>query len=82
MCLPIIINCDNVGAIFLSYNAKTSARTKHVDVKYHHVREYVTDGVVAIQFVKSEDNDSDIFTKNTGREIHSRHTLKSMEQKS
>ena len=79
--LPIIVNCDNVGAIFLAYNAKTSARTKHVDIKYHYVREYVTEGVVAIKFVRSEENDSDIYTKNTNRDIHARHTLKSMEQR-
>ena len=34
---PILVRCDNVGAIFLSYNAKTSPRTKHVDIKAHFV---------------------------------------------
>ena len=32
--LPIVVHCDNVGAIFLSYNAKISQRTKHIDTKY------------------------------------------------
>ena len=34
--LPIIVHCDNVGAIFLSYNAKISQRTKHIGTKYRY----------------------------------------------
>ena len=71
--LPIEINCDNVGAIFLSYNPKTSNRTKHIDVKFHHVREYILDGTIVIKFVKSENNDADIHTKNTNRDTYHRH---------
>ena len=71
-----MVNCDNVGAIFLSYNPKTSPRTKHIDVKYHHVREYVVDGTIVIKFVKSEDNDADIHTKNTNKETHMQHSEK------
>ena len=79
--LPIKVHCDNVGAIFLSYNPKTSARTKHIDIKYHHVREHVVDGIVMIEFVKSEENDADIFTKNTNKETHERHSGKMMKQR-
>ena len=35
--LPITIFCDNVGAIFLAYNAKTGEYTNHIDVNYHYV---------------------------------------------
>ena len=62
---PITVYCDNVGAIFLAYNAKTGGRTKHIDVKYHYVREYIRDGVIQIVFVKLENNHSNVFTKNT-----------------
>ena len=31
--LPIIVHCDNIGAIYLGHNAKLSQRTKHIDVK-------------------------------------------------
>ena len=51
--LPIMVHCDNVGAIFLSYNAKISQRTKHIDIKYRYVKEWVEDGIVKIVFVKS-----------------------------
>jgi hypothetical protein len=42
--LPITMYCDNVGAIFMAENATATARTKHVDARYHFVREYVESG--------------------------------------
>jgi hypothetical protein len=72
--LPIIVHVDNIGAIYMSNNATTSTRTKHVDVRYHYVKEYIEDGIVKIIFVRSKDNKSDIFTKNTNQEIYERHS--------
>ena len=71
--LPIIVRVDNVGAIGLSKNLSTSQRTKHIDIRYHFVREFVEDEFIKIIFVKSEDNHADIFTKNTTREIFEKH---------
>ena len=65
---PIIVRCDNIGAIFLAHNTKTSHRTKHIDTRYHFVREYVEDNVLKIVFVKLADNQADPFTKNLGEE--------------
>ena len=56
---------NNVGAIWLSNNRTTSDRTKHIDIRNSFVTEYQEDGKIIIEFVKSEDNDADIFTKNT-----------------
>ena len=61
--LPIIINCDNVGAIYLSKNNESRC-TKHIDIRYHFVREYVEDKIVKILFVHTENNLADPFTKN------------------
>ena len=69
---PITVNCDNVGAIFLAHNKKTSRRTKHVDTRYHFVREHVENNVLKIIFVKSEENKADPYTKNVSEEIYSR----------
>ena len=74
--LPIVVNVDNVGAIYLSKSATTSNRTKHVDVRYHFVREYIKDGVLTILFVRSENNDADIMTKNLGTETFQKHSAK------
>ena len=70
MKLPITVHCDNIGAICLSYNAKISQRTKHIDTKYRYVGEYVEQWVVKIVFVQSENNKADIFTKNTPRGVY------------
>jgi len=60
----------------LAENQNSSNRTKHVDTRYHFVRQYIRDGTFLIEFVRSCDNDSDIFTKNTTSEIHHRHSEK------
>ena len=75
---PITVNCDNVGAIFLGHNAKASAWTKHINIRYHFIREHVIDGIVKIVFVRSEENDADIFTKNVSRATYDRHSSKFM----
>ena len=67
---------DNIGAIFLAENQNSSDRTKHIDTRYHFVRQYIRDETVMIEFVRSHDNDSDIFTKNMTSEIHHRHREK------
>ena len=72
--LPVIVRVDNVGAIFMSENVSTSSRTKHTDTRYHYVREFVEEGFVKIIFVRSEDNTSDPFAKNTPGSIYDKHT--------
>jgi hypothetical protein len=79
---PVIVRVDNVGAIFLANNKTTNERTKHVDIRHHFVREYIEDGIIKIVFVKSKDNDSDIFTKNLTGEGYERHVQKFTSEKS
>ena len=68
--LPIIVRVDNVRAIFVSENTSTSGRTKHVDIRYRYVNEMVLNGFLKIQFVKTEENVADIFTKNVSSETY------------
>jgi len=70
---PVTIRVDNVGAIFMTRNASTSSRTRHVDIRYHFVRKMVVDGEIEIIFVRSEDNLSDGFTKNVKGDIYDQH---------
>ena len=62
--LPIKVQVDNVGAIWLANNSSVSERTKHVDLRARFVRDMIKDQVIEIDFVKSAENDSDIMTKN------------------
>jgi hypothetical protein len=48
--LPIVVKTDNIGALFISQNASTGVRTRHVDTRYHFIRENVEDGIIKIEF--------------------------------
>jgi hypothetical protein len=71
--LPIIMYCDNIGAIFMAKNATVTARTKHVDARYHFVREYVESGFLKLIFGTSIDNKADMFTANVSSELYDKH---------
>ncbi len=79
---PIIVRVDNVGAIFMTENVSTSQRTRHVDIRYAYVREFVEDGFVKILFVQADENFSDGFTKNVSADIYEKHTPQHVVSKS
>ena len=72
--LPIEVNVDNMGAIYLSKSATMSNRTQHIDTRYHFVREYIDDGILKVVFVKSEDNHTDIMIKNLLIQLYDKHS--------
>jgi hypothetical protein len=71
--LPISVMTDNIGAIFMSENASTGFRTRHVDTRYHFVREFIDSGFIKIEFVRSVENNSNVFTKNVNQELYEKH---------
>jgi hypothetical protein len=73
--LPIVVS-DNVGAIFMAENSSLGIRTRHIDTRYHFVREHVKDGLIKIVFVKSSINDADMFTKNVAKKAYEKHVNK------
>ena len=68
--LPITVYVDNVGAIWLSNNRTTSDRSKHIDIRTSFVKEYQEDGILIIKFLKSEENEADIFMNTTNVIFH------------
>ena len=59
----IPIFCDNTSAIAISNNPVQHSRTKHIDIRYHFIREHVMNGTVELHFVSTEQQLADIFTK-------------------
>ena len=57
------MNCDNQGTIALAKNPIKQQRTKHVDIKYHFIRDEILKGAVSMSYIPTEDNLADIFTK-------------------
>ena len=75
---PVTVRVDNVGAIFLAENATTSQRTRHIDIRYKWVSEFIENGEIEVIFVKTLENDADIFTKNTSSAVNDRHVKRMM----
>lgn len=72
--LPMILYCDNAGAIDLARNYSTGGRTKHIDVRHHYIRELIDKGFIKIEFVGTDDNISDIFTKGLSLGPYDKHS--------
>ncbi|PNX81311.1 copia-type polyprotein [Trifolium pratense] len=59
----IVINCDSSSSIKLSKNPILHGRCKHIDVRYHFLRDLSKDGIVELQYCKSHEQLADIMTK-------------------
>ena len=55
--------CDSQSAIHLAKNQIYHAKMKHIDVRYHFVREILEEGGVIIQKIRTADNPADMLTK-------------------
>ncbi|GKD11065.1 retrovirus-related pol polyprotein from transposon TNT 1-94 [Tanacetum coccineum] len=64
----IPLYCDNKSAIALCRNNVQHSRSKHIDVKYHFIKEQVENGVVELYFVRTKYQLADIFTKSLPQE--------------
>ncbi|GKB75489.1 retrovirus-related pol polyprotein from transposon TNT 1-94 [Tanacetum coccineum] len=64
----IPLYCDNKSAIALCCNNVQHSQAKHIDVRYHFIKEQVENGIVELYFVRTEYQLADIFTKPLPRE--------------
>ena len=60
---------DNSGALELAQAPKMRPRTRHINIKYHHFREYVRRKMITIQSVRTTEQLADIFTKPLPRDL-------------
>jgi hypothetical protein len=69
---PTVIHSDSQGSIALSRNPEHHARSKHIDIRHHFIREQVDAGTVTLQYLPTDDMAADILTKPLGRDKHNR----------
>ncbi|GJS87329.1 hypothetical protein Tco_0769965 [Tanacetum coccineum] len=67
-CEYILVLCDNKGAIDLSKNPVHHSRTKHIEIRYHSLRDNVQKGNILMEKIASKDNIADSLTKPLKRE--------------
>ena len=59
----LTIYCDNTDAINISKNLVQHSRTKHIEIRHHFIREIVEDGTLTLEFIHTDDQKADLFTK-------------------
>lgn len=64
-----VLLCDNSSAIKLSKNSVFHGRSKHIQVRFHFLRELVNDGIIEIEYCPTREQLSDIMTEAVKLEV-------------
>ena len=62
-----VIFCNNQSCVKLSENPVFHDRSKHINMKYHYIRDILQKGVVKLQYISTDEQVADIFTKPLAR---------------
>lgn len=65
----VTLFCDNKSSILMSKSNENSKRAKHIDIKNHFLKDVVNDKILDIDYISSENNLADIFTKSLSKEL-------------
>ncbi|XMA17431.1 hypothetical protein WAI453_010222 [Rhynchosporium graminicola] len=63
----IVLHIDNASALKITKNPEFHRRTKHIDIRYHYIRECVESGQIIPQWISGKENIADILTKPLAR---------------
>ena len=55
--------CNNISAINLSKNPVQHSKSKHIEIHYHFIQDLVEEKVVCLEFIHTDNQKADIFTK-------------------
>src|SRR5713101_8691157 len=58
-----VVHCDNQSSIRLSENPVFHDRSKHIDIRYHFLRDCVQRGTIRLEYIQTDEQVVDIFTK-------------------
>jgi hypothetical protein len=71
---PMIIHYDNQGAGYLSENPVNNRRSRHIDIRYHCIRDWVAARLFHLEYTPTAQNTADLWTKALEEEPFRRHT--------
>ena len=69
---PILMYEDNQSAIAMARNPQSHGRSKHINIRYHFIREQVSDDKICLKYCPTEDMIADFLTKGVGPEKFAR----------
>ena len=64
------IHCDNKSTICLANNPEFHARTKHIDIRFHFIRQKVEEKIINVIYISTEEMIADLFTKGLSKHRH------------
>ena len=67
---PFVIHCDNQSCIKIMENPFFHENSKHIGIKYHFIRDYVQKGALKLEYISTNEQVADIFTKALPRGKH------------
>jgi hypothetical protein len=70
--MPVTILSDNQSALEIAENPANYRKAKHIDIRYHAIRHYLRNGKIDVDYIPSEAQAADIFTKALGPLQHQR----------
>ena len=59
----MVVYCNNSSAIDISKNTVQHSKTKHIEIRYHFIRDLVERKIVCLEYIPTERQNADIFTK-------------------
>ena len=63
----MVVYCDNSSAINISKNPVQHSKTKHIEIRYHFIRDLIERKIVSLEYILTERQNVDIFTKTLDR---------------
>ena len=64
---PTMIHCDNQSCVQMSMNPVFHDNSKHIEIRYHFIRDMVQKGAVELQYIPTNDQTADVLTNTLPR---------------
>ena len=72
---PISIRCDSAATLAKAYSQVYNGKSRHLGVRHSMVRELITQGVISMEFVRTQQNLADHLTKGLSRDLVSKSAI-------